>query len=193
MHATVVVGAPVDPPCAPRRTRTTAARAARAGGHARRARRARLPPRRPRRPLVASPSCRSRKAFFSGESGAVYKLAGLRFSLDDIEHGILRCNTPPPGADAPPFSAADDARAPLALQQLDPRVHFALNCGARSCPPIKVFSAGRIDEELGLAARTPAWIATPRPQTRSRTPSQIAGALAEGARPLLGHAQPIER
>ena len=34
----------------------------------------------------------------------------------------------------------------------DPRVHFALNCGAVSCPPIKTFSAEALDEELRLAA-----------------------------------------
>ena len=31
-------------------------------------------------------------------------------------------------------------------------IHFALNCGAKSCPPIKKFSAEAIDEELRLAA-----------------------------------------
>ena len=30
---------------------------------------------------------------------------------------------------------------PIALQTPDPRIHFALVCGARSCPPIKTYTA----------------------------------------------------
>ena len=29
----------------------------------------------------------------------------------------------------------------IAVLQVDPRIHFALNCGAKSCPPIKTFSS----------------------------------------------------
>jgi hypothetical protein len=35
---------------------------------------------------------------------------------------------------------------------LDPRLHFALNCGARSCPPIKLFTPQNLDDGLSLAA-----------------------------------------
>jgi hypothetical protein len=35
---------------------------------------------------------------------------------------------------------------------LDPRIHFALNCASRSCPPIGVYDAERIDAQLDLAA-----------------------------------------
>jgi len=31
------------------------------------------------------------------------------------------------------------------------RIHFALNCGAKSCPPIKEFSAEAVDEELRIS------------------------------------------
>lgn len=34
----------------------------------------------------------------------------------------------------------------------DPRIHMALNCGARSCPPIRVFSAKNLESELEGAA-----------------------------------------
>lgn len=94
-----------------------------------------------------------RKAFFGGASGVAYRVAGRRFSLDDIEHGVLRCNTPPPGAEAPPFGP-DDARLAFCLAPpTDPRLHFALNCGAKSCPPIKLYSAANLEEGLDLAAR----------------------------------------
>jgi hypothetical protein len=35
---------------------------------------------------------------------------------------------------------------------LDPRIHFALNCGTRSCPSIAFYEADRLDEQLDAAA-----------------------------------------
>ena len=102
--------------------------------------------------LGAPTTAAERTAFFSGASGAVYRVGDMRFSLDDIEHGVLRCNACHPTTGALPF-AEDDPRRRLALETLDPRLHFALNCGAKSCPPIKLYSASRIDETMSLAAR----------------------------------------
>ena len=36
---------------------------------------------------------------------------------------------------------------------LDLRLHFALNCGGRSCPPIRSYSAEKLDEQLDMATR----------------------------------------
>jgi len=36
---------------------------------------------------------------------------------------------------------------------VDNRVHFALNCGARSCPPVRYYTPETLDEDLDLAAR----------------------------------------
>ena len=95
----------------------------------------------------------ARSEFFSGRSGVAYTVAGCRLSLDDIEHGVLRCDTTPPGGAAPPFGA-DDARRRFCLAPpIDPRLHFALNCGAKSCPPIKLYDAANLEEGLDLAAR----------------------------------------
>lgn len=38
------------------------------------------------------------------------------------------------------------------VDPVDPRIHFALVCGAKSCPPIKLYSADNLDEGLGGAA-----------------------------------------
>lgn len=35
---------------------------------------------------------------------------------------------------------------------MDPRIHFALVCGAKSCPPIKLYSGSNLEEGLNLAA-----------------------------------------
>ena len=47
----------------------------------------------------------------------------------------------------------DDPRLALAPAEVDPRIHFALNCGARSCPPIRAYDGDRVDEQLELATR----------------------------------------
>ncbi len=56
----------------------------------------------------------------------IAEIAGRKYSLDDIEHGILR-------------------------KEFDePRIHFALVCAAYSCPPLRgeAFVASRLDEQL---------------------------------------------
>jgi hypothetical protein len=45
-----------------------------------------------------------------------------------------------------------DVRSSLSLAAVDPRIHFALNCGAKSCPPIRVFSPKNLERGLQLAA-----------------------------------------
>jgi len=48
----------------------------------------------------------------------------------------------------------DDPRLEHALGEVEPRIHFALNCGAKSCPPIKTFTASDVDNELKLATES---------------------------------------
>lgn len=80
-----------------------------------------------------------------------YDIGGMVFSLDDIEHGILRGNKPHPSASDPPFSDKDPRKA-LALKSCDPRIHFTLVCGAKSCPAIQVYSAHNLERGLHSAA-----------------------------------------
>lgn len=42
----------------------------------------------------------------------------------------------------------------MACAHVDPRIHFALVCGAKGCPPIKVYSAANLQNELTFAARS---------------------------------------
>ena len=62
----------------------------------------------------------------------VVRLNGETVSLDHVEHDILR----------PRFK--------------DPRVHFAINCAAKSCPPLRSepFLAEKLDQQLDDATRT---------------------------------------
>ena len=81
-----------------------------------------------------------------------YRIDGLVWSPDDVEHGVLRGNRRRVIPPLRPFGAGDRRRA-LALAPLDPRIHFAINCGARSCPPLGVYRAALIDAQLDLATR----------------------------------------
>lgn len=82
---------------------------------------------------------------------AAYRIDGLRFCLDDIEHGVLRGNRRHPLFRIPPFGPLDQRRS-ASLPRLDPRLHFALVCGARSCPPIRVYRGSELDKQLDTAA-----------------------------------------
>jgi hypothetical protein len=82
---------------------------------------------------------------------AAYMVDGKRVSLEDIEHGILRGSRGNPYVPGRHF-ASSDPRLTWALP-LDPRIHFALNCGGRSCPPIRSYSPEKLDAQLDLAAR----------------------------------------
>ena len=98
----------------------------------------------------------SRTLFFNGSTGAVYNISGYLFSPDDIEHGILRANTAHPSQAAQGlntfFQIKNDPRIQLAVSPpLDPRIHFILNCGASSCPPIAVLG-NEPETALQLAA-----------------------------------------
>jgi hypothetical protein len=39
----------------------------------------------------------------------------------------------------------------LRVTEVDPRIHFALNCGAASCPPIRFYWVDKLDDQLDLA------------------------------------------
>lgn len=58
------------------------------------------------------------------------EIGGRKYSLNDIEHDIIR----PMG---------------------DPRIHFALVCGAKSCPPLRAeaYVAGRLSEQMDEQGR----------------------------------------
>jgi hypothetical protein len=80
-----------------------------------------------------------------------YEIGGFRFSLNGMEHGLLRGNRRHPYRSLRPFRKRD-VRLEFAIFPLDPRIHFALVCGARSCPPIGFYEAEQIDFQFELAA-----------------------------------------
>jgi hypothetical protein len=83
---------------------------------------------------------------------AAYNIGGQRMSLDDIEHGVLRDNRGHPAIPGPQF-AANDPRMKWVIDPPDVRIHFALNCASRSCPPFQVYSGDQMGNQLDMAAR----------------------------------------
>lgn len=77
-------------------------------------------------------------------------IGGHRFSLDDIEHGVLRKNRRSLYKLCKQFSKRDPRRA-LMVEHLDYRIHFALNCGAKSCPAIAFYKEELLEQQLQIA------------------------------------------
>lgn len=81
-----------------------------------------------------------------------YRVGDHPFPLNLIEHGILRVNRRAPLRLRRPLRDADPVLA-ATPSRIDPRIHFALNCGARSCPPIRDYEPESLDAQLDLATR----------------------------------------
>ncbi|MFT6244753.1 MAG: hypothetical protein ACJA0U_001019 [Salibacteraceae bacterium] len=78
-------------------------------------------------------------------------IAGHKFSLDAIEHGILRRYRYKYslGYFSNPFAPSRIKK--MAVNVIDYRIHFALNCGAKSCPPIAFYTVKGLEQQLELA------------------------------------------
>ncbi|MDW5287487.1 DUF547 domain-containing protein [Formosa sp. PL04] len=75
-------------------------------------------------------------------------IAETFFSLDDIEHGILRRYRWKMSLGYLPNLFAATLIRKLAVEKIDYRIHFALNCGAKSCPPIAFYTFEKLNKQL---------------------------------------------
>lgn len=67
-------------------------------------------------------------------------IAGDTLTFDEVEHAILR-------------NKSGYTLDQYAVDSVDFRIHFALNCGAKSCPPIAFYDAEQIDKQLEAATK----------------------------------------
>jgi Protein of unknown function, DUF547 len=81
-------------------------------------------------------------------------VAGHHFSLDDIEHGILRKYRWKYSMGYLPAFLPSRLIKKLAVSTIDYRIHFTLNCGAKSCPPISFYEYEKLNAQLNTATRT---------------------------------------
>jgi len=81
------------------------------------------------------------------------------FSLDQIEHVLLRRNSKPPEkfiiGKIPflPGNSENERIMKFSVNRFDPRIHFALNCSAKSCPSLRVYWVENIDSALSYATK----------------------------------------
>jgi hypothetical protein len=78
-------------------------------------------------------------------------IAGMSLSLDDIEHGIIRRSK-----NKYSFGYLNKLFVPEFEEQFrldvpDYRIHFALNCGAKSCPSILLYKPNTVNAQLEQA------------------------------------------
>ena len=87
-----------------------------------------------------------------------YSVAGQIFSLNEIEHAILRASLP-----TPKNAASLPGGGVVRFPKKDPKLHFAitkpipllsmaLNCGAKSCPDIAVYTGANLHSALKKSA-----------------------------------------
>ena len=93
---------------------------------------------------------KKRSQFFGGKQ---IEIAGHSFSLDDIEHGILRRSSIKWSLGYFKKLFPGQTEKQLRVDRLDYRLHFALNCGAKSCPPIAFYKPETINQQLELATK----------------------------------------
>ncbi|NJL75856.1 MAG: DUF547 domain-containing protein [Saprospiraceae bacterium] len=80
-------------------------------------------------------------------------IGGVLMSLDDIEHGMIRKSKVKLSLGLLGKWFVSNFEKSLRVNQINPRIHFALNCGAKSCPAVAIYDASRVQEQLDVAAQ----------------------------------------
>lgn len=99
--------------------------------------------------ILATKDKKTRPAIFKEK---LITIGGIKLSLDQIEHGILRRFRSKLSLGYLPQFFPGKTIKQLAVSKIDYRIHFALNCGATSCPPIAFYEYAKIDKQLSIAA-----------------------------------------
>lgn len=89
-----------------------------------------------------------RRSFFKKEQ---IPIAGRLISFAKIEHGIIRDSQWELGLGRIGKWFPDAFEQKLRVGERDYRIHFALNCGAKDCPPVAVYKAEQLDEQFNKA------------------------------------------
>lgn len=93
----------------------------------------------------------NRSAFFKKER---VNIAGEKISFDDIEHGIIRSSMSKISMGYVKKMFRPEWERKLRVENIDWRIHFALNCGAKSCPPVAIYDAQNLNKQLDYMAKT---------------------------------------
>jgi hypothetical protein len=80
-------------------------------------------------------------------------VAGQLLSFDDIEHGIIRRSKIKLSLGLLSKWNVSDFEKQFRTEKTDGRVHFALNCGAKSCPAVAAYKAEGLDEQMDKSTK----------------------------------------
>lgn len=86
-----------------------------------------------------------RSAFYSEKQ---ITIANKKLSLDEIEHGIIRGSKLKLSLGLVKDPFAGDFEKKFRVDKTDGRVHFALNCGAISCPYVAIYDYTKFNQQI---------------------------------------------
>ena len=87
----------------------------------------------------------NRGSFFKKEQ---INIAGEMISFAKIEHGLIRKSQWEYGLGMIRKWFPNKFERKLRVDERDYRIHFALNCGAKDCPPVAIYEWERLDEQF---------------------------------------------
>ncbi|TYB78270.1 DUF547 domain-containing protein [Bizionia myxarmorum] len=93
---------------------------------------------------------KDRGEFFKKKQIAI---AGEMLSFDKIEHGIIRKSQWKLGLGKVRKLFPNKFERKLRVDARDFRIHFALNCGAKNCPPVAIYSPDKLDAQFDMSSR----------------------------------------
>ncbi|MFD2733529.1 DUF547 domain-containing protein [Pedobacter alpinus] len=91
-----------------------------------------------------------RTAFFGKKQ---VEIAGNVLSFDDIENGMIRKSQFKFGLGYVGKLFPSGFERNLRVKNRDYRIHFAINCGAKSCPPVRIYEAKTVNNQLQNATK----------------------------------------
>ena len=86
-----------------------------------------------------------KRAFFKKEQ---IPIAGRMVSFEKIEHGIIRKSQWPLGLGMVRKWFPNKFERKLRVSKRDYRIHFALNCGAKDCPPVAIYEVEKVNQQF---------------------------------------------
>ena len=88
---------------------------------------------------------KNRQEFFKKEQ---IPIAGRLISFAKIEHGIIRKSQWELGGGYLRKWFPNNFERKLRVDERNYHIHFALNCGAKDCPPVAIYEADRLEEQF---------------------------------------------
>ncbi len=101
--------------------------------------------------LSAQPKKYDDRRIFFGEKQI--NIGGQLMSFADIEHGILRRSQNQFFLGYVTRFFPSSLEKKLRVNKRDYRIHFALNCGAKSCPPVAIYDWTRLSEQFDKSSK----------------------------------------